>query len=197
MARRTRAAKAEKGKQKTEYAIIAPALFNNKQVGELIGRKDTVINRIIKVALNELEDIKASPLSLYTTVLLRVIELGQGTVKTEFIGHEVAQSYLRSLARKHRSVIHEVIDVNTNDGQKIRLKIVIITLRKVSEVVKKNLRKAAKAFVLKAASSKTREELIKSILLDTFAKDLGRELNKINPVSHVIVRKSEQKIIAA
>jgi len=195
MARRTRAAKAEKLKQKREYKIIAPALFNNKEVGEIIGTtKESLLNRVIKVSLADVEDVKTD-LAFYTTVKLRVIDVGEGVVKTEFIGHEIAFSYLRSLARKHRSVIHQVTDVNTKDGHKLRVKLVIITLRKVSAIVKRNLRKAALENAEKMAKEKTRDELIKYILLNQFAKDLGKELNKINPVSHVLVKKTEQKIV--
>jgi len=198
MARRTKAAKAQKEKQKKDYSIIAPPMFNNKNVGEILGSsKENLLNRVVSISLNELEEVKADPLSLYTTVKLRVIDVGEGTVKTDFIGHEIAFSYLRSLMRKYRSVIHEVIDVNTKDGGKIRLKLVIITAKKVSRIVKKNLRKAAIQFCLNTAKEKTRDEIIKSILSNQFSKEMGKELNKINPISHVLVRKTEQNIIAS
>ena len=193
MARRKKGAgRQEKTKQKRTYKIVAPVEFESKVVGETLASKpDHLLNRIVPVSLAEIQDAKVGPAALYTTVKLRITSYGEDTAHTEFAGHETAFSYLRSLARRRRSVLHDVIDVATKDGKKLRIKTLTVTFRKVSSVMKRNIRHALYDAVVKRAASMNYSALIKDMLLGKFSKEVAKELNKITPISNFVLKKSE------
>jgi small subunit ribosomal protein S3Ae len=181
----------DKWKTKEWYDILAPASFDNKKVGELISSDPVNIsNRIVPIALVEITG-KMKPESLYTKVLFRITDVKDKNANTEVIGMSLAFSYLRALARRRKSVIHEVIDINTKDAKKVRIKVMLVTSDKVSNVVKKNLRKELVSLVSAEASKKQYYELIKDIIEDRFIPDIGRKLNKINPIDHLVIKKLE------
>ncbi|RME79446.1 MAG: hypothetical protein D6769_02360 [Methanobacteriota archaeon] len=193
MARRKKGTKkVDKSKQRKTYNIVAPSLFGNKVVGELLSSKsENLLMRIIPLSLVELQDGKLDPSSLYTTVKLRVVSVGEDNANTSFAGHDTAFSYLRSLARRRKSVIHEVVDVSTKDNKRIRFKTMLVTFRKVSSVLKKNVRAALVENIKKKASTLNKEDLLREVLLGKFAKEVAKEVNKITPVTHLVIRKSE------
>ena len=193
MARRKKGSKrVEKAKQKKTYRIVAPQMFESKVIGETIATKpENVLLRVVPVALSDLQEGKVDPSTLYTTVKLRVVSVGEDTVNTDFAGHTTAFSYLRSLARRRRSVLHDVIDVTTKDGKRLRLKTMLVTFRKVSSVVRRNLRHALVEEVTKKAAKMNYADLIKDVLYGKFSKDVAKEVNKITPVTHLLVKKSE------
>jgi small subunit ribosomal protein S3Ae len=195
MVRRTKTAKGQKKKIKKLFKVIAPSAFGKKEVCEIRGSEKDVINRIIRMPLNELDNTASDQLSLYTSVKLRVVEQGKDDVKTEFAGHEIAMSYLRTLTRKGRSVIHEVINVKTKDGKDMILKFLVVTVKKVSKIVKKNLRKELIKLALDYAANNNFDDLVKNMINGSLSKEIGKELNKINPIMHLLVKKSEYKVL--
>jgi small subunit ribosomal protein S3Ae len=181
----------DKWKLKEWYDILAPASFEHKKVGELISSDPANIsNRIVPIALAEITG-KMKPESLYTKLLFRVTDVKDKSANTEVIGMSLAFSYLRALARRRKSVIHDVIDINTKDAKKVRIKVMLVSSDKVSNVMKKNLRRELVSLVAAEASKKQYYELIKDIIEDKFIPEIGRALNKITPIDHLVIKKVE------
>jgi small subunit ribosomal protein S3Ae len=181
----------DKWKSKEWYEVLAPAAFENKKVGEVVSSDpENLVNRIVPIALVEITG-RMRPESMYAKALFRITGVKDKRAETEIIGMKVASSYLRALARRRKSVLHDVIDITTKDGKKVRIKTMLVTREKVSTVVKKNVRRELVAKLVATATEKAYYDLVKSIVDDTFLNEIAKSVNKINPVDSLVIKKLE------
>jgi small subunit ribosomal protein S3Ae len=131
------------------------------------------------------------PESMYAKVLFRITGVKDKRAETEIIGMKLAFSYLRALARRRKSVLHDVMDITTKDGKKVRIKTMLVTREKVSGVVKKNVRREMVSKLMAAAAEKTYYDLVKDIVDDKLLSEIAKSVNKINPVDSLVIKKLE------
>ncbi|MGB9719446.1 MAG: hypothetical protein ACPL06_02535 [Candidatus Anstonellales archaeon] len=181
----------DKWKTKQWYNVVAPEVFEGRVVAEIIASDpDHLINRIVPVNLMDITG-KMSQQNIYTTVKFRITEVKGNNAYTKIIGHELAPGYLKTLARKNRSIIHHVVPLETKDGRKMKIKIIGVTFSKVSANTKKNLRNALVNAVLENGKTMGYDELMKEIVYGNFANKLFSIANAINAMRRVEVRKTE------
>ncbi len=176
-------------KSKTWYTVLAPQMFESKEVGQIPATEDAhLMNRIVKVSLAELTgDISQS----YVNLHFRINEVKGKTAYTKLIGHEISAGYLRTLVRRRRNVVNEVVDVESKDGVKLRLKISIFTARRVSSPVKTALRNSTRDEVLLRVKEMDFQQLAQEIIFGKLSATLFNRLKKLCPVKRIEVRKSE------
>ena len=191
MARKRGKKVVDKWKLKKWYDVIAPKELEGKKLAEVISSDEkNLINRIVNIPLSNITG-KHDRHNLYTTVRLRIKGVNGKQALTEVIGHYMSFAYLKSLARRRRSVIHEVVDVQTKDGRKVRLKALLVTKDKVSAIVKKNLRKALREQLIASASKRNYYDLVKAIFDRKLSEEAFKATNPINPVGVIEIKKSE------
>lgn len=176
-------------KAKTWYTVLAPPMFESKEVGQIPVTEDAnLINRIVKVSLAELTgDISQS----YVNLQLRIHEVKGKTAYTRLIGHEMSAGHLRTLVRRRRNVVNEVVDVESKDGVKLRIKISIFTARRISSPVKTALRNATRDEVAARVKEMEFQQLAQEIIFGKFSATLFNRLKKLCPVKRIEVRKTE------
>src|SRR3989338_1027926 len=114
----------DKWKMKSWYSIIAPEMFDSREIGQLVSSDEAnLLNRIVKVGLGDLLG-SFSQSTAYTSLFFRVKEVKGKSAHTAFIRHELVPGYVRTLARRRRSVINQVDDVTTRDGVRVRVKVI-------------------------------------------------------------------------
>jgi small subunit ribosomal protein S3Ae len=183
----------DKWKLKSWYKIVAPEIFDSKEIGQLVASDEASLpNRIIRTGLGELTGTMNQQ-TAYTILQFRVTEVKGKSVATKFIGHELAPGYIRTLARRRRSIITDVQDVKTRDGHDIRLKMMLITGSKFSEAVRHALRATMRADTKTLASEMDFQSLVQEVVFGKFSSRLFNKLKKIAPVRRIEVRKSEVK----
>lgn len=176
-------------KSKTWYTVLAPQIFESKEIAQIPATEDAhLINRIVKVSLAELTgDMSQS----YVNLHFRINEVKGKTAYTKLIGHEMSAGYLRTLVRRRRNVVNEVVDVESKDGVKLRMKISIFTARRVSSPVKTALRNATKDEVLLRVKDMDFQQLAQEIIFGKFSATLFNRVKKLCPVKRIEVRKTE------
>ncbi|MDE1798388.1 MAG: 30S ribosomal protein S3ae [Candidatus Micrarchaeota archaeon] len=178
-------------KLKSWYTIHAPEIFEGKEIGQLVAEDEANLkNRIIRIGLGELTG-SFSQANAFTSVYFRVSGVQGKTVKTKFVGHELMPSYIKTLLRRRRSIIYQVDDVVTKDGQGMRLKSVSVTAFRVSEAVRHSLRQTMSAEIKAAASEMETNALVQEILFGKFAARIFGKIKKIAPMRRLEIRKSE------
>ncbi|MFA5049621.1 MAG: hypothetical protein WC501_01300 [Candidatus Micrarchaeia archaeon] len=185
----------DKWKLKKWYDIIAPAMFQNKVIGEAVAiDENSMMNRIIEVGSGELGIGAEEGRRSFSTikVKLRVIEVKGKQAHTKYIGHQTLQSYLKTLARRGRSVMDVVLDVETKDGEKFRFKTIIISANTLSQNTKKNLRHAAKEAILEAVPQLTAEEVIMETLNGKLSGKVYSKIKQITRIMKVEIKKLER-----
>jgi len=176
-------------KSKTWYTVLAPQIFDSKEITQVPATEDSkLLNRVVEVSLSDLTgDVSHS----YVSLRFRINDVKGKTAYTKFIGHEISPSYLKTLVRRRRDVVGEVVDVETKDGVKMRLKLQIFTAKRVSSSVRTNLRKNSKQETISKAKELDSQQLIQEVVFGKFSAHLFNRLKKICPIKRIEVRKTE------
>jgi len=176
-------------KSKTWYTVLAPQMFDSRELGQIPATEDAnLINRIVKVSLTELTgDMSQS----YVNLQFRITEVKGKTAYTKLVGHEISAGYLRTLVRRRRNVINEVVDVTTKDGAKIRIQVSLFTAKRVSSPLKTALRNAVKDEVLARVKDMDFQQTIQEIIFGKFSATLFNRIKKLCPLKRIEVKKTE------
>ena len=171
------------------FSVYAPASFNTALIGEMPANDDeAAIGRSIVVSLDALTH---NPSHAYTNVKFKITDVNGTVANTKLVSMEQLYSYIRSLVRKYRSVATLVQNVQTKDGVKMVVKLLVITrqratARKIVGIRKEACEMAKGYFMENDASS-----IITAILEGKFQSDLASRLSHVVPLNKVEVRKLE------
>ena len=183
----------DKWKSKKWYTVRAPAIFDAKELCEVVAADDKLLtNRIVKKSLMELGIGGSSQMAMFTTMLFRIKDVKGVDASTILIGHEISPSFIKTFARRGKSLIHEVVEDKTKDGETLRLKLISVTGARVSWNTKKNIRKIMVDETRKAITDANFDEVIQDVLYGRFSAKLFNQLKTITKMRRVEVRKSER-----
>ena len=198
MAVKKKAKVMDKWKTKKWFTVVTPPIFEGRPLCEVVAsEEEQLVNRIIRTTLADIGLSGASQVGMFTSLRFRITDVTGTTANTKLIGHEVAPSFVKTFARRGRSLIHQVIDIKTRDGVQMRLKVIAVTGARVSENTMKNLRAAIVREVAAGASAADFNQLMQDILYGRFVAGIYNVLKKITKMRRVEVRKSQLKEIFA
>lgn len=95
--------------------------------------------------------------------------------------------FIRRLMRKNISYVEDSFSCECKDG-KVRVKPFLITRKRVSRRLRKELRDKTKEFIQAFASSCSTAEIFSAVLSSALQKELAMKLKKIYPLSLCEVR---------
>lgn len=178
-------------KTKGWYQVLAPEVFGSKILGEIPATEDRVlINRIMKTGLDELTgDMSQS----YSTVNLRIVDVKGKNAYTKFIGHELSPNFLKTFIKRRRTLIDDIVDVKTSDGETLRIKLIVFTAGKIARGTEAQVRTTARSEILSKTSGMTLNQLLQEIFFKKFAVKLIPSIKKIVPIKRIEIRKTELK----
>ena len=183
----------DKWKSKKWYSVNAPAMFDTRKLCEVVASDEKrIMDRIVKASLMELGVGGGSQLAMFTTLRFRIKEVHDDDASTILLGHEISPSFIRTFARRGKSLIHQIIDEKTKDNEDLRLKIIAVTGARVSENTKRNLRSIIVEESKKHISEKNFDEVIQDVIYGRFSSKLFSRLKQITKMRRVEVRKSER-----
>jgi len=118
----------DKWKSKKWYTVVAPPLFEGKEIAEVVASDDKyLINRVVRKSLMELGANRSSQMAMFTNLSFRLSDVNGVTANTKLIGHDISSSYIKTFARRGKSLIHQIVDGKTKDNEDIRLKVIAVT----------------------------------------------------------------------
>ena len=95
--------------------------------------------------------------------------------------------YIKRMMRKGTDYVEDSFPIKCKDSE-LRIKIILITRRKVSRAVRKSLRENAKKEIEEYSKTKTYNELFEEILKNRVQKELSMKMKKIYPLSLFEIR---------
>lgn len=104
----------------------------------------------------------------------------------------LTSSYIRRMMRKRTNYVEDSFQARCQDIR-VTFKPHLITRKKVSRVVRKNLRNTAKDFILEYAKQRDYITLAQEVFNGTFQKTLLPKLKKVYPLSFCDIRVFETK----
>jgi small subunit ribosomal protein S3Ae len=174
--------------QKQWYEVLAPEQFDREELGETpADESEKVLGRTIETTLG---DIRNDASENNTKLTFRITEVATDTAYTEFVKHELTRDYLRSLVRRGSSKVEAYITVLTTDDYRVQVQPVALTTKSADESQEKAIRRTMIDLVEDAASERTFEDLVDSIVEGRLSSAIYNEAKTIYPLRRVEVQKA-------
>ena len=151
----------------------------------MLGTPEDLDNKTIKLDLTR--KLRGKGL----TVKLRIFNQ-EGKLVAIPNSMDISVSYIRRIMRKRTDYVEDSFQARCSDIR-VRVKPLLITRKKVSRAVRKNLRNTAREFIINYVKEKEYIEVCNEILDGTFQKAMLPKLKKIYPLSFSDVRVFETK----
>lgn len=180
----------DKWKAKKWYSVNAPKwFFDGKVFAELISADESnILGRKVEAKLSDfigMKDISA----VYKSLVFRVSEVYANAVGTQLIEYSLSPAYVRTLARRRRSLFYETVDAQTKDGVRARVKVVSVGGSRLSRNTKKNFRNEMQKLIKAEASKFTLPEFVDEFITGRFSGGIYNKLKKIAPIFAFELRK--------
>ncbi len=173
--------------EKRWYTVQAPEQFDREELGETpADESEKVLGRTIETTLGELRNDASGN---NTKLTFKVNEVASDTAYTEFIRHELTRDYLRSLVRRGSSKVEAYITVLTTDDYRVQIQPVALTTKSADESQEKAIRRTMIDIVREAASDRTFEELVDSVVDGRLSSAIYNEAKTIYPLRRVEIQK--------
>ncbi len=175
--------------QKQWYDIVAPDIFGQQTVAETPAEEPEMVEgRRIKV---ELKDLMPSSDKYYMDVFLKVTDVEGDTAHTRLDGHDVSKEYISKMVSRRSDRIDTVADVETADGDTVRVKVVATTIRKTHSSRASSIRNKIAELLQDAADERGTANLMERFFTDDLQDEVRSAVRKIYPVRDLEIRKTE------
>src|SRR5271157_4894359 len=143
--------KIDKWKLKKWFSIYAPDIFKGVVIGEMPANdEDAALGRNITVAL---DTITHNSQHAYTNVTFKIININGTTANTRMVEMFELYSYVRSLARRYRSIAASVLPATSKDGVQLVVKLLAVTDQRTPHSRILGIRKEMNGFVTEYCKS--------------------------------------------
>ncbi|MEM5778446.1 MAG: 30S ribosomal protein S3ae [Candidatus Aenigmatarchaeota archaeon] len=175
-------------KGKDWYQIVAPKFFGDFVIGETLAIDPNQLKgRTIEVSLT---DITGDPNKYYLKFYFKIEDLNGNKAVTKFIGHDCTRDFLSRIVRRRATRIDTNDIINLIDN-KIRVKTIAVSNRRVSNNVEKQIRKSIRELVSNELSKLKTEEFIREMISGNLQNKIRKTVSKIYPLRWFEFRKTE------
>ena len=182
-----------KRKKKVWFQLKAPKILSSQVIGETPSyTPESLIGKRVQVNLSTItNDMKKQN----TSINLDIYSVHEHQADCFISGTNMANAYVKRLARRGREKIDDSFVVTTKDAKKIRVKPLIITNGKTSNSIQTKIRLAAREYIAELAKNSNAEQVFDKIINIRLQKELKENLSKIYPLkfSHIKEAKLEGK----
>lgn len=179
---------ASKLKGKEWYQIVAPNFFGDFVIGETIAMEPKQLKgRVIETSLT---DITGDPNKYYLKFYFKIEDLKDKKAITKFFGHDCTKDFLARIVRRRATRIDTNDIVNLKDN-KIRIKSVAISNRKVSKNIEVKIRSVISEMIIDNVSNMKTEEFIREMIDGKLQQKIRKGISKIYPLRYFEFRKTE------
>ncbi|MCQ8898050.1 MAG: 30S ribosomal protein S3ae [Hadesarchaea archaeon] len=180
---------AKEWKRKVWYELYAPPMFGGTRIGEtLASDPQKLLGRKVEVSLGDLvQDVSKAYLKLF----FQVVRVDGEKAYTDFVGHDLAQHFLRSQVRRRATKITHILTVRTKDGREIQITVVVMTVRKISRSQVRAIRSEIVNLLTTRASERTFDQFVQEAVLGKLSADVYKVAKKYCPIRRVEIQKTE------
>ena len=177
-------------KDKNWYTCKTPKSFNYKEIGDIIGFENNVMNRTTEILLYDITN-DFSDISLKLRFKVVDVNNESNTCDTIFIGHNYTNDYVRSLIGRGSTKVQNILNLTTKDGWVYRLTVICTTIKRARSSQQLLIRKISTEILKEFAKSLNHEKFITGMIYGEFAKQIQRVAKTIYPLSNSTIIKSK------
>lgn len=179
----------DKWKAKIWYTIVTPETFASKEIGETPAETpEQLIGRVTEATLYDITgNIKKS----YIKLFFKIDKIEGTKAITSFIGHDTLPDYTRRLVRRRKSRIDIIFPIFTNDGFSIRIKITLVSDKRINSSLKTTIRNRVREILKEFSTKNTYSEFVKYMISDAIVIDIENGIKPIYPIRKIEIRKSD------
>jgi small subunit ribosomal protein S3Ae len=176
-------------KDKQWYTITTPKEFGDAEIGTTPARDaNMLLKRRVESTMRELTGDFSKQ---YVKLQFQISEVAGDTATTRFMGHQVTSDYVRSMIRRGTSRIDTIVKAETADGQKMKIHVLAITIKRAKSSQQRYIRETVEKIVVDAAAQKNFVELVEDIIGGKMASHVYHEAKKIYPLKRVETIKTQ------
>jgi small subunit ribosomal protein S3Ae len=169
------------------YTVLAPEQFDRAELGETLAEEpEDVVGRTVDTTLGEITNDQGQN---NTKLKFKITDVGSDSAYTEFVEHELARDYLRSLIRRGASKIEAVVTVRTTDDYRVRIQPVAFTTKKADRSQEQAIRSIMTDLVEEAADERDFESLVDSVVEGRLSSAIYGEGKEIYPLRRAEIQK--------
>ncbi len=173
-------AQAMKVRKKKWFSIMAPPIFRDALVGEiLLYESGDMKGRCITANMMNLTN---NPRNQSINIKFRIYDVKEGKGVTQVLGAEMNPGSIKRLMRRGRTKIEDSFVVQTSDKKLVRIKPVIITNSVEKQSVTALIRKVLRSSVAKLAIKITYDQLVEEIMGSKLQRHLGEQSSKVTRI---------------
>lgn len=181
--------KTENWKLKKWFTVTAPKIFDEQVLGEMPANdENSVISRNIIV---DLFSLTKNPAHTYTNVKLKVYAVKGESAQTKIILVEQLYSYIRSLARRHRTLSELVFPITTKDGTNMVVKIIAIANGRIPKTRIKGIRKEMKQILEEHFKETNATDILNEVMEKKLQINIASKIKHISQINKVEIKKLE------
>jgi len=179
----------KKSKAKEWYPILAPKLFENKEIGRaMVTEPEQLIGRKVNVSLLELMN---NFNKFYLKFTFKITKVNGTNAYADFVGSEVMRDYISRMVLKRVRRIDTVQNLETKDGRKVKVKSIAIISKKVKSSMEKIIRSQINEGLKREISDVNFDDFVIMLTTDELKGIILREARRIYPVRNFEIRKIE------
>lgn len=177
-------------KDKNWYKILAPRIFNNKEIGEVIGTESNIIGRIVEALMY---DFTGQYKDISLKLNFKIVDVNEEAKKcnTLFQGHSYTNDYVRSLINRGSTKIQTILNLTTKDNYIFRVTIICTTIRRARSSQQVLIRKIMSEILREFAKSLNHEKFVAGMVYGEFQNQILRVAKTIYPLSSSVIVKSK------
>ncbi|MDH7510431.1 MAG: 30S ribosomal protein S3ae [Methanolinea sp.] len=176
-------------KAKSWYKVFAPEVLGKTYIGDTIANDpESVVGRILQTTLGEIINDYARQ---NVKMKFKIANVAGDSAYTEFVGHEIARDYLRSMIKRRTSRIDCHVPVTTKDGKRVDLTVTCFTLTRANLSQAHEIRSIISSMIAKMGSEADMNGIISGIVNGDFSREVFKAVKPVFPVRRVEVIKSK------
>merc|ERR1712110_377868 len=190
-------------KNKHKYEVRSPSYFQKRNVGHTICTKtmgtriasDSLKGRVFPVCLADLKDDEEQA---HRIVRLRVEDVQDRRVLTNFYGIQLTTDKLRSLVRKWQTLIEANVDAKTTDGYTLRLFCIGFTSKRPNQAKKthyaqasqiRQIRKKMVDIMREHVTTAELKAVVEKLIHNVVEKQIETATRSVYPLTNIYIRK--------
>lgn len=190
MARQKTARVKDKWREKKWVTVLAPSSFNTVPIAYIpITNDSSAVGRVVEVTLFDI--VKGDPSQHQFKLYFQISKVDGDKAITIFKRYEYAKEFLRSLVRRGSSLINFIGDYKTKDGHIFRIKVIVLTQKKLNTSRKHALRLVARNVMAKTIPEMTIDQFVQATAFGKINSDIMAAVKKIIRVRHVGIEKAK------